>query len=118
MIRPQHYAAMFVVACLVLGVPFYMAKNLQLGSYAKSPQEVEMSLGSTALIGGGRAHLWYAGGDTGGDFEVRCRTERRYFQPEIGETYEACKVSVELLKIQEPDGGRPPRARFRVTWKR
>lgn len=98
---------------LTASVPFFIARNLQLGSYAKSPQHVTIPLGGSALIAGGKAKLWFAGGDTGGDFEVRCASETRYFQPAIDEGCQACGVTVSLEKIEE---GRPTRASFLVTW--
>ncbi len=108
-------ATIFIVVGLVatIGVPFYIARQLALGEYAKSPQTVRLMLGSTAIIAGGRAKLWFAGGNTGGDFEVRCNSERRYFEPTIGEGCQACDVIVELQKVEE---GRPTYGTFRVTW--
>ena len=101
---------------LAMGVPFFISHHLQLGSNAKSPQEVKMSLGSTAVIAGGRAKLWFAGGNTGGDFEVSCSKESQYFQPEDTETaHSACGVDVILVKVHDEKA--PPKATFKVTWK-
>lgn len=107
------------VAAIVLtvGVPFYIAKTLQLGNYAKSPQEVTISLGGSATIAGGRAKLWFAGGDTGGDFEVSCAGEQRYFGSDRGDENLACGVNVRLLGVEEAGPSPVSRAKFRVTWK-
>lgn len=105
----------FVLALIfTIGVPLFISKNLQLGGNAKSPQEATMILGSTTIIAGGKAKLWYAGGDTGGDFEIRCQKEQKYFRPEAGDISSACEVNVELLKVSDTA---PQRATFRVTWK-
>lgn len=105
--------AIFAVI-LTVGTPFFIARNLQLGSYAKSPQEVRLSLGGRATIAGGRAKLWYAGGDTGSDFEIEGRQSSRYFRPEDNQTCEACGVEVKVLEVDT--SGPVPKARFRVTW--
>jgi hypothetical protein len=76
-----------------------------------------MTLGGVAIVGGGRAKLWCAGGDTGGDFEIECKSERRFVQPSTGESYDACGVSVEFLGLEEAKAGKLPKAKYRITWK-
>ena len=99
---------------LTVAVPLFVAKQMQLGSYAKSPQEVRVGLGSTVVVAGGRAKIWFAGGQTGGDFEVSCSKDSRYFQPaHTEEPVQACGITVELKKIDE---GRPAKATFKVSW--
>src|SRR5512141_3258664 len=114
--RSQNVVLMMIALLLTMSVPFFIAKNLQLGTYAKSPQEVKVSLGQSALVGGGRAKLWYIGGDTGGDFELKCKSGAERFQPERGEQYEACGVTVELIEVVD-GGARAPQATYKVTWK-
>ncbi|MCC7230408.1 MAG: hypothetical protein IT203_08425 [Fimbriimonadaceae bacterium] len=111
---PRTIGLSILAVILTIGVPLFVSKHLQLGGNAKSPQEATLILGSTTIIAGGRAKLWYAGGDTGGDFEIRCQNEQKYFRPEPGEVESACKVDVELLNVNEST---PPRATFRITWK-
>ncbi len=113
----RKFAVIMVFAVvLMVANPLSIAKNLQLGGYAKSPQEATIRLGQTVTVAGGRAHIWYAGGDTGGDFEIKCKDESRYIQPEKGEVYEGCKVRVSLIDIKEPKGRGVPKAKFRIEW--
>lgn len=113
----RKFAIIMVAAILLMvATPLYIAKNLQLGGYAKSPQEATIRLGQTATVAGGRARIWYAGGDTGGDFEIKCKDESRYIQPAKGEVYEGCKVNVSLIEITEPKGNGVPKAKFRIEW--
>ncbi|MBX3119221.1 MAG: hypothetical protein KF784_09160 [Fimbriimonadaceae bacterium] len=103
-------AVLFTVA-----VPFFAAKRLQLGTFAKSPQVATMTLGSTVVIAGGRAKLWYAGGDTGGDFEIQCSKGAKYCQPsQRFEEFESNGVTVQLIEID--DRVSPFKAKFKITW--
>lgn len=103
---------------LMVSAPLFIAKNLQLGGFARSPQEVTMSLGSRVVVAGGRAKLWYAGGDTGADFEIQTQKGSQYFQPSSGESYEAYGVTVELIELKiDENGNKPPKAKFKVSWK-
>lgn len=111
---PRTIGIFILAVIFTIGVPLFISNNLQLGGNAKSPQEATIVLGSTTIIAGGKAKLWYAGGDTGGDFEISCQKEQKYFRPEPGEINMACEVGVELLKVGEST---PPRATFRITWK-
>ncbi len=114
----KHVSLMIFALIFTIGTPFFIAKNLQLGSFAKSPQEVKMSLGSTATVAGGRASLWFAGGDTGADFEIRCKEQQTYFQPSYDEpACEACGIRVEFLELTQKSPNRPPKAVFKVSWK-
>lgn len=99
----------------LIAVPLFVSKNLQLGSTARSPQTVEMILGSTAVVAGGRAKIWYAGGDTGGDFEIQCSRGKHYFQAMIDEPREGCGVKVTWTKLEQM-GTKPSRATFKVEW--
>lgn len=100
-------------ACTI-GVPLFIANQLQLGTNAKSPQTVEIPLGGRVLIGGGRGKLWFAGGSSGGEFEIECRRETQYIAPEPGKTYQGCGMTV-MLKDVKPT--KPPKAVFVVEWK-
>lgn len=100
-------------ACTI-GVPLFIANQLQLGTNAKSPQTVEIPLGGRVLIGGGRGKLWFAGGDTGADFEVECRKESQYIRPEPGKAYQGCGMMIWLKDVKPTQ---PPRAVFRIEWK-
>ncbi len=101
---------------IAIGIPFYLASQMGIGTYATSPQTLEVPLGSKKLIGGGRAKLWFAGGSSGGDFEISCKNDAWYLSPEPNEEYEACRVKVKLLKVHQPKGKSPSRGEFLVTW--
>ncbi len=109
------------VATLGVGVggPWFFAKQLKLGDFAKSPQTVEMMLGSSILVGGGRAKLWFAQVDSGASVEVSCRKETSMLELREGEPSDkVCRVRVELLSIREKEfrGNTVLRGKFRVTW--
>lgn len=97
---------------VIIGLPFYFASQLQVGSYAKSPQTVEMKIGAKRMIAGGRAKLWYAGGPTGSEYQISCKKDGMYVHPQKGEQYIACGVKVTLLRPAEDSGT----GAFKVEW--
>jgi hypothetical protein len=102
-----------------IGGPILIANHLQLGSYAKSPQTVELGLGSSVLVGGGRAKLWFAQVDMGPMVEVSCRKQTAMIELHKGEpSDEVCRIRVEYLDLKETEfkGHSILRGRFRVTW--
>ncbi len=105
---------MVVAVLLTIATPMFIARNLQLGDHAKSPQEAQVRLASTVVVAGGRARIWFAGGTTGGDFEIQCGSDSKYVMPEFETKYEGCGIQVELLEIMDTV---PPKGKFRVTWK-
>lgn len=105
-----------IATLLTIGVPLFIAKSFQLGGYAKSPQTANLRIGQRALVGGGRAKLCCLGGETGADFELENSKGSHYFRPELGKTYEACGVKVELLGIEQTNGPRSPKVKYRITW--
>lgn len=105
-----------IATLLTVGVPLFIAKSFQLGGYAKSPQTALLRVGQRALVGGGRAKLWCAGGDTGADFELANSKGTHYFRPVKGQIYEACGVKVEWIDSTMPEGREVQKARYRITW--
>lgn len=95
--------------------PLYFVNQLQLGKNAKSPQTLKITQGEVGLIGGGRAKLWYAGGHTGGDFEVSCPKETRYISPEKDKDYQGCGLRIRFLDVKLKDGF-PSKATYRIEW--
>lgn len=109
-----------VVGLAIAGVgPLaFFAWHNKLGDLAKSPQTVEMNLGTTSIVAGGRAKLWFASVDYGTNVEVSCKGQRHMF--ELGEeaSDEVCGIRVRAVKLHELElKGYPAlRATFEVTW--
>jgi hypothetical protein len=102
-----------------LGAPYYVAYQLQLGDFAKSPQTVEINLGTTALVAGGRAKLWFASVDIGPSIEVSCKKEKSFFEvSKSAPSEEVCGVRVRCLDVFEKEfrGHKLLRGRFEITW--
>lgn len=110
----HRFAIVGVFGVLVaIGIPFYLASQMGIGSYAKSPQIIEIPLKSKRLIAGGRAKLWYAGGPSGTDFQISCTKDGRYVSAIVGEKYDACNLFVTMTSKPKTN---PARAEFRVEW--
>lgn len=96
----------------------FFAWHNRLGDFAKSPQTVEMGLGSTSIVAGGRAKLWFASVDLGPQVEVSCKKQSRLI--ELGEepSDEVCGIRVRQMSLKEVKRGRfsSLRATFEVTW--
>jgi hypothetical protein len=98
---------------VVIAMPFYFASQLQVGSYAKSPQTVQVTLGAKRMVAGGRATLWYAGGNTKGEYMVSCKKDGLYVHSQPNETITACGMQVTLI---QPSDGKGTKGTFRVEW--
>lgn len=101
---------------IAIGVPFFLVSQMELGSYAKSPQTVEIPLGSRRIVAGGKAKIWFAGGSTGSEFEISCSKDGRYVLPQPKEKYDACGIHVTLVDIDDKEADRPPKASFKIEW--
>ncbi len=90
----------------------------KLGDFAKSPQTVEMNMGTTAFVAGGRARLWFAGDEMGPSVEVQCKRTSRLLQLTEEPSDEVCGIRVRLKNIKEQVRGRRAvlRGTFEVTW--
>lgn len=113
---PKWLVLMLFGGILAIGTPIFIAKNLQLGSYAKSPQTAELSLGASVIVGGGRAKLWYAGGSSGAMFELTHEGESALFDEGVNAPGQAFGLTVTPTKVDMGNGSRPPRATFEVKW--
>jgi hypothetical protein len=102
----------------ILGLPYLVAYNLRLGDFATSPQTVELPMGGSVLIAGGRARLWFVGGDTGSAVEIGCKNEQRAFDSSLHPTDTACGVRVRFIDStkRQIEGEKYIRGRFEVTW--
>ncbi len=112
---------LFILGIFAMGVgmPVLVAYNLRLGEFAKSPQTVELMLGSSILVAGGRAKIWFAQVDMGPTIEINCRKETRMVELQHGEpTDEICGVRVELIEVFEKRLGSHTtlRGKFKVSW--
>ena len=90
-----------------------------LGDFAKSPQRVEMSVGSTSFVAGGRAKIWFSSIQTGPEIEISCKDYSKMIQLETKEpSDQVCGIRVRKLEVFERDlAGHPQlRAVFEVTW--
>jgi hypothetical protein len=110
----------FAVGVMVMGIgPIvgYAWLN-KLGDFAKSPQRVEMSLGSTSIVAGGRAKMWFAMVDIAPTVEVSCKGSSRMLELTDKPSEEVCGVRVRKLEIVEREMGRHATMRgvFEVTW--
>lgn len=108
---PKVLLAAIAFMGICIASPMFLANGLQLGSYAKSPQEVQIARGSSAMVAGGRARLYYAGGKTGEDFEIRCSEETAY---STGKSATGCGVSAEHIGAAFVKG--KPAGTFRIIW--
>lgn len=91
----------------------------QLGDFAKSPQTVEMNLGTTSFVAGGRARLWFAMVEEGPVVEVSCKGESRMVTLIDHKASDVvCGVQVTAVELLERNlkGRRSLRGVFRVTW--
>lgn len=91
----------------------------KLGDLATSPQTVEMNLGTTSFVAGGRARIWFASVDLGPQIEVTCKEESRLLELSgDSESDEVCGIRVSLVDWSEKErkGMRRIRATFRVAW--
>ena len=99
----------------MLGVAWYN----RLGDFAKSPQRVEMSVGSTCFVAGGRAKIWFASLETGPKVEVSCKDQSHLIELAGDDSSEeVCGIRVRKLEVFEKDLGGNPQLRgvFEVTW--
>jgi hypothetical protein len=99
----------------MLGVAYFN----RLGDFAKSPQRLEMSVGSTSFVAGGRAKIWFSSIQTGPEIEISCKDQTKMLQLETSEpSDEVCGIRVRKLELFEKDlAGHPQiRAVFEVTW--
>lgn len=114
--RPGPRAAVLVVglpAALLFALWFVAWRN-QYGSYAKSPQTVEMSIGTQTIVAGGRAKMWFAQIDEGAYVELKRKGESRGLWLQVDEPSDPVfGLTVELVEVQE---SMPPRAKFEVRW--
>ena len=91
----------------------------KLGDFAKSPQRVEMGVGSSSFVAGGRARLWFASVELGPQVEVTCKGQSRLIELVDDEpSGEVCGIRVKKLDVYEKDLGRYKvlRGVFEVTW--
>lgn len=91
----------------------------QLGDFAKSPQTVEMNLGTTSFVAGGRAKLWFAMVEDGPVVEVACKSESRMVSlPDEERSDEVCGIQVRKIDLLEKErrGHRTLRVVLQVTW--
>lgn len=114
-----HRAAIFAIAAALLcvAVPLFIARTQQLGSFAKSPQRIEMVVGSSKLIAGGRAKMWFSSVDLGVNVEVSCKEGTKALKLALeGEAQEAFGLQIRLLDFKE---AYTPihRATFEISWK-
>lgn len=117
--HPKLMIACLAGCALAIGAPLFLASQLQLGGYAKSPQIVELNMGQSALVAGGRAKLWFAAADMGAQIEVSCKKGSSGFELKLEEECdEACGIRVTLLEITEKTMGEHEtvRGKFLVTW--
>ena len=99
----------------MLGVAWYH----RLGDFAKSPQRVEMGVGSTCFVAGGRAKLWFSSIEQGPVVEISCKGHAKSIDLINGEpTEQVCGIRVRKLEVFEEDLGGNPQLRgvFEVTW--
>ena len=96
-----------------------VAWHNRLGDFAKSPQRVEMSVGSTCFVAGGRAKIWFSSMQTGPEIEISCKDQSRLLQLETDKpSDDVCGIRVRKLEIFEKDLAGHPQLRgvFEVTW--
>jgi len=91
----------------------------QLGDLAKSPQSVEMNLGTSSFVAGGKAKLWFAAVDLGVMVEISCKGESKMVELyDDKPSDEVCGIRVEKIELIEKErrGIRTMRAKLKVTW--
>lgn len=91
----------------------------QLGDLAKSPQTVEMNLGTSSFVAGGKARLWFAAVDMGPMVEISCKGRSHMVELVDEEpSDEVCGIRVSKMELIEKErrGIRSMRAILRVTW--
>lgn len=92
----------------------FIARSGQFGDYAKSPQTVELAVGSSRLVAGGRAKIWFGEVQMDPMVEISCKDGTRYV--EVGKdtpSEECCGIRLRLLELKEE---RTLRGKFEVTW--
>lgn len=103
-----------------VGLPMLLAYQLKLGDFAKSPQEVKLSLGGSLVVAGGRAKIWFAQVDRTPMVEISCTKESAMIElAEDEPSREVCGVQVRSLDLKELQRGvhKTLQGRFEVTWK-
>lgn len=90
----------------------------KLGDLATSPQRVEMNLGTTSFVAGGRAKLWFAAVDLGPQVEVSCKRQTRMIELTDRVSDEVCGIRIRSVALKERDfkGYHITRGEFEVTW--
>lgn len=103
-----------------VGLPMLLAYQLKLGDFAKSPQEVQLNLGGSIMVAGGKAKIWFAQVDPAPTVEISCAKETATVELDEDEpSHEACGVQVRKLDLKEVQMGvhKTLQGRFEVTWK-
>ena len=110
------------VPLLLIGVGIFALMALQwkldLGSFAESPQLIEVPWGARSIVGGGLAGLDFdqLEGDTA-TFRLWCAVEETTLRLAPGdEGEETCGVRVRLLGFLEGREGEAVRAALEVSW--
>lgn len=110
------FMGVLAVPAAMVGTFYLIARQGQFGGFAKSPQTAVLWLGSSIIVGGGRAKLWFASHDGGGTVEVSCKGQNQFVGLSTDEeSEEVCGVRLKTLKIEDAEG-RPPRLHVQVTW--
>ena len=91
--------------------------KLDLGSFAESPQLIEVPWGARAIVGGGLAGLDFdrLDGETA-TLRLWCAAAETTLRLEPGEVADACGVRVRLLGFLEGREGEAARAALEVSW--
>lgn len=96
-----------------------VAWHNRLGNFAHSPQRVEMSVGTTCFVAGGKAKMWFASIETGPQIEISCKDQSHMIELATNEpSDDVCGIRVRKLDLFERDlgGHRQLRGVFEVTW--
>lgn len=102
-----------------LGGPLLVAYQLKLGEFAKSPQTVELNLGGSVFVAGGRAKIWFAEIGMGPVVEITCKDEQAMVELSEDEpSQEVCGIRVQSSELTELKirGHAIPRLECEVTW--
>ncbi len=113
-----------VLPVLLIGAGIFALVVLQwkldLGSFAESPQLIEVPWGARSIVGGGLAGLDFdqMEGETA-TFRLWCAAGESALRLEPGEASdELCGVRVRLLGFLEGREGEPVRAALEVSWEK
>jgi hypothetical protein len=115
----RNWMSILAFMVLGLGIPYLVAHNLKLGDIAKSPQTVEIAMGGSVIVAGGKAKLWFAAIDLGPQIEIKCGKEAAFIELNGDEpSREVCGIRVRKIEIKEKEfrGGMVYRGKFEVTW--